>query len=188
MSTSTSLGSALRELVRPAVPVSDTEIARLEQHFALLLKWNARMNLTRITDPAEAATRHYGESLFLAARLTPGSVLDIGSGAGFPGIPAAIARQDCQFHLIDSNQRKCVFLREAARDLTNVRISEHRVQDEQEQYDWAVSRAVAMPEILSAHVSARLALLIGAEDAAALPDFDIVPLPWGDRRVLAKRS
>jgi 16S rRNA (guanine527-N7)-methyltransferase len=185
MSTSTSLGSALRELVRPVVPVSDQQIERLEQHFSLLLKWNARMNLTRVIDPAETATRHYGESLFLAARLSPGTVLDIGSGAGFPGIPAAIVRLDCDFHLIDSNQRKAVFLREASRDLRNVRVSAQRAGDIRDRYDWAISRAVAPVEIRTLKLAARMALLIGEEAAIALPDFQVTPLPWGDRRVLA---
>jgi 16S rRNA (guanine527-N7)-methyltransferase len=185
MSISTSLGSALRELVRPVVPVSDQQIERLEQHFSLMLKWNARMNLTRVTDPFEAATRHYGESLFLAARLSPGTVLDIGSGAGFPGIPAAIVRPDCEFHLIDSNQRKAVFLREASRDLPNVRVSAQRADDIRDRYDWAISRAGAPGDILALKVSSHVALLIGEEDSISLSDFEVTPLPWGDRRVLA---
>jgi 16S rRNA (guanine527-N7)-methyltransferase len=187
MSISTSLGSALCELVRPVVPISDEQIARLEQHFALLLKWNARMNLTRVTDPAEAATRHYGESLFLAARLTVGTVLDIGSGAGFPGIPAAVVRPDCEFHLIDSNHRKAVFLREASRDLPNVRVSAQRALDIRSHYDCAISRAVAPAEIIGLNLASHLALLIGEEDAGRLAGFELTPLPWGDRRVLAVR-
>jgi 16S rRNA (guanine(527)-N(7))-methyltransferase RsmG len=187
MSTSTSLGSALRDLVRPVVAISDEQIERLEQHFSLLLKWNARMNLTRVTDPVEAATRHYGESLFLAARLTPGTVLDIGSGAGFPGIPAAIVRPECEFHLIDSNRRKCVFLREASRNLPNIRVSAERARDVQGRYDWAISRAVAPNDILAVNAASHLALLIGEEDAVTLLDFDVTPLPWGAHRVLAIR-
>jgi len=187
MSTSTSLDSALRDLVRPVVAISDEQIERLEQHFSLLLKWNARMNLTRVTDPVEAATRHYGESLFLAERLTPGTVLDIGSGAGFPGIPAAIVRPDCQFHLIDSNQRKCVFLREASRDLPNVRVSAKRARDVQDHYDWAISRAVAITDILALKVASHVAVLMGERDATGIPDFELKPLPWGDRRVLGVR-
>src|SRR5215831_14906739 len=183
MSISTSLASALRQLVRPVVPVSDEQIERLERHFSLLLKWNARMNLTRVTDPAEAATRHYGESLFLAARLTPGKVLDIGSGAGFPGIPAAIVRPDCELLLIDSNRRKAVFLREASRDLPNVRISARRAGDIEDRYDWAISRAVAPAEILALNLASHLALLVGEEDTGT--GFELTPLPWGDHRVLA---
>src|SRR5215831_18848080 len=179
MSISTSLASALRQLVRPVVPVSDEQIERLERHFSLLLKWNARMNLTRVTDPAEAATRHYGESLFLAARLTPGKVLDIGSGAGFPGIPAAIVRPDCEFHLIDSNRRKAVFLREASRDLPNVRVSAQRSDGIRDRYDWAISRAVSPADILALKLDSHVALLVGEEDASALPRFEITPLPWG---------
>jgi 16S rRNA (guanine527-N7)-methyltransferase len=187
MSTSTSLGSALRELVRPVVPISDEQIERLEQHFALMLKWNARINLTRVTDPVEAATRHYGESLFLAARLTSGKVLDIGSGAGFPGIPAAIVRSDCEFHLIDSNQRKAVFLREASRDLPNVRVSAQRAEDIRDRYDWAISRAVAPADIAALNLSSHLGLLIGEDDAGTREGFELTLLPWGERRVLTVR-
>jgi 16S rRNA (guanine527-N7)-methyltransferase len=187
MSTSASLGNALRELVVPIIPLSDQQVESFEQHFALLLRWNARMNLTRVTDPGEAATRHYGESVFLASYLTPGTVLDVGSGAGFPGVPAAIMRPDCSFHLIDSNQRKCVFLREASRGLANVRVSAVRATDIDENYDWIASRAVSVSEVVRLNAAPKMALLIGEDEAAVLTGFEIIRLPWGERRVLAVR-
>ncbi len=143
------------------------------------------MNLTTVTDPVEAATRHYGESLFLAQRLTAGSVADVGSGAGFPGVPAAILRGDCRFDLVESNQRKAVFLREAARNLPGVRVLGQRAENISGGYDWVVSRAVAVPEVLALRLGGRFGLLIGADDASGLSGFEITPLPWGDRRVLA---
>ncbi|MEO7143592.1 MAG: RsmG family class I SAM-dependent methyltransferase, partial [Bryobacteraceae bacterium] len=61
--------------------LSAAQFDLLDSHWQLLLKWNRKMNLTRITDPQEAVLRHYGESLFLAGQLTPGRVVDVGSGA-----------------------------------------------------------------------------------------------------------
>jgi len=171
--------------VVPHVPLSEEQIAMIEAHFDLLLRWNRRMNLTTVTDPVEAATRHYGESLFLARRLTAGAVADIGSGAGFPGIPAAIFRGDCRFDLVESNQRKAVFLREAGREFKAVRVLSQRAEKISGGYDWVISRAVAVPEVLSLHLGPRIALLIGEADASALSGFEIIALPWGDRRVLA---
>ena len=188
MSISTSLASALRALVVPHVPLSEEQISGLSAHFELLLKWNQKMSLTTVTDPVEAATRHYGESLLLAQRLTPGSVVDIGSGAGFPGIPAAIMRPDCRFDLVESNQRKAVFLREAVRSLAGVRVLAQRADVLPGKYDWVVSRAVAIPDVLSLGLATGVALLIGESDAAGLSGFEITRLPWGDRRVLAIRS
>jgi 16S rRNA (guanine(527)-N(7))-methyltransferase RsmG len=188
MSISTLLASALRDLVAPYVPLSGEQIAALSAHFELLLKWNRKMSLTTVTNPREAATRHYGESLFLAHRLTPGSVVDIGSGAGFPGIPAAILRVDCHFDLVESNQRKAVFLREAVRNLPDVDVLAQRAEDVSGRYDWAVSRAVAIPQVLALKLADRVGLLIGESDAASLTGFEITHLPWGERRVLAVRN
>jgi 16S rRNA (guanine527-N7)-methyltransferase len=158
--------------------VSDSEAARLFAHYELLLRWNRVLNLTRIEDLAEAVTRHYCESLFLADRLPPGtwSILDFGSGAGFPGIPIAVRRPDCRLTLAESHVRKSVFLREATRDLPNVTVSTRRAEDSGEDVVRADGRGVA--------------LLLGKEDAErAVGDRrfawePIQPLPWGARRVL----
>src|SRR5689334_14808019 len=122
MSISASLGDVLRRELTGLVELSDGQIGALTAHYELMLVWNARMALTTVTDVEEAAVRHYCESLVLGSHLTSGRVADIGSGPGFPGIPAAILRPDCQFDLVESNQRKAVFLREAARGLKNVRV------------------------------------------------------------------
>jgi len=142
------------------------------------------MSLTTVTGVEEAAVRHYCESLFLGARLTPGLVADIGSGPGFPGIPAAILRADCHFDLVESNQRKAVFLREASRGMPNVRVLATRAENLKAPYDWIAARAVDPGVVLALKVARRYAMLIGAEDAARIGRAEIAPLPWGDRRVL----
>ena len=114
MSTSASLGEVLRAEVGG---LSDAEVAALETHYELLIRWNRKMNLTTVTSVEEVATRHYGESILLARHLTAGTVVDAGSGGGFPGIPVAIVRPDCDVTLVESHQRKAVFLREAVRGL-----------------------------------------------------------------------
>ena len=85
---------------------------------ALLLRWNARMNLTAVRDPEQLIQRQLGESLF-AARIAPrtGSLLDFGSGAGFPGIPLQLASPHLRVTLAESQGKKAGFLREAVRSL-----------------------------------------------------------------------
>src|SRR5437868_3656406 len=103
------------ELGLPELPLA--KLAALEVHYNLLLRWNTVLNLTGITDLDTAVERHYCESIFLAAHLPAGPLrlADIGSGAGFPGLPIAVLRPDCMVTLIESHQRKSVFLREASR-------------------------------------------------------------------------
>ncbi len=185
MSASTSLVEALRISVVPAVALTGAQTEAMARHYELLLRWNRKLSLTTVTEPAEAAVRHYGESAFLAQYLTGATVVDIGSGAGFPGVPAAICRPDLRFDLVESNQRKAVFLRECSRGMPNVRVLGIRAEEVSDRYDWLVSRAVAIDELLRLNVASKRGLLIGAEDAAGLAGFDVIPLPWGDRRVLA---
>ena len=93
----------------------------LQTYLELLLRWNSKMNLTAVRDPEQIAVRHFGESLFAARHLfpepTPASVIDVGSGAGFPGVPIKIWNVGAELTLIESNQRKATFLRELVRSL-----------------------------------------------------------------------
>jgi len=142
--------------------------ALLEAHYLLLVKWNKALNLTRIEDRAEAMERHYGESLFLAEHLPKGSlrIADIGSGGGFPGFPVAVCRPECSVTLIESHQRKAVFLKEAARGLPNVRVLAKRAEDVGEGFDIAISRAVSYEDLEKPlQILAPVAyLLTGAEE------------------------
>jgi 16S rRNA (guanine527-N7)-methyltransferase len=114
---------------------------------------------------------------------------DIGSGAGFPGIPIAIIRQDCTVALIESHRRKAVFLKEASRELANVRVVAKRAEDVEEGFDWVVSRAVRYADIAGAlqKLGRNAELLTGEVGAAAMDGFEWrepIRLPWGERRYL----
>ena len=165
--------------------LSDLQLNQLEGHYDVLTRWNARMNLTRISDLKDSVQLHYCESLWLAKYLPLGShrIVDVGSGGGFPGIPVAIFRPECEVTLVESHQRKAVFLREAARDLTNVRVLPKRAEDVAERFDWLISRAVAPNEVLKLELAKNVALLIGQEDATDLAGASL-QLPWGTGRVL----
>jgi 16S rRNA (guanine527-N7)-methyltransferase len=93
-------------------------LSQLSTYLDLLLKWNARTNLTAIRHPEAIVRRHFGESLFTAAHLPPAeSLLDIGSGAGFPGLPIQLAIPTLAVTLAESQGKKAGFLREAVRVL-----------------------------------------------------------------------
>jgi 16S rRNA (guanine527-N7)-methyltransferase len=111
---------AIAELLTPYLPsVPPSLLGHLSIYLDLLLKWNARTNLTAIRDPEEIVRRHFGESLFAAHHLDPetSTLLDFGSGAGFPGLPIALLRPDIQVTLAESQNKKATFLREAVRTL-----------------------------------------------------------------------
>src|SRR5580693_8645036 len=114
------------------------------------MRWNQTVNLTAIRMREEAIERHYCESLFLGARLPAGAlrIADVGSGAGFPGFPVAILRPECSVTLIESHQRKAVFLREASRAVPNVRVLAKRAEDVEETFDWVISRAVSYADLV----------------------------------------
>jgi 16S rRNA (guanine527-N7)-methyltransferase len=166
--------------------LSEEQLRVMDAHWDLLLKWNRKMNLTRITGPEEAALRHYGESLFLGHHLSAGRIVDIGSGAGFPGVPVAVLRLDCQVDLVESTQKKAAFLMEAARGLGNVRVLARRGDQVSAEYDWMISRAVDPGEVLRLRLAPRTALLISRDDVSRLPSPEVIPLPWDGNRVLAK--
>ena len=93
-------------------------VTRLGEYYSLLTRWNDRLHLVAPCSPEEFATRHVLESLLLLKHLPDGAkIADIGSGAGLPIIPCLIARDDLQATLIESSQKKSVFLREALNQL-----------------------------------------------------------------------
>ena len=136
-------GELLRAKLAGICEVSDAQAARLEAHYELMSRWNRVLSLTSVRTLEDAVERHYCESVFAAIHLPEGgtSVADIGSGAGFPGIPMAVMLPGRAFVLIESHQRKAAFLKEASRDLVNVRVVARRAEDVREGFDWVVSRA-----------------------------------------------
>ena len=99
------------------VALPDTALAQLTTHFDLLLRWNSRMNLSAIREPEQIAERHFLESIFVARHIPAGvhTLLDFGSGAGFPGLPIAICRPEIRVTLAESQSKKSAFLREVVR-------------------------------------------------------------------------
>jgi 16S rRNA (guanine(527)-N(7))-methyltransferase RsmG len=174
-------------LVREFAPYGSLTIGQvdlLEAHYNLLTQWNARLNLTRIDSIEEAVRLHYCESLFAGTRLPAGRlrIVDVGSGAGFPGIPIAILRPECSITLVESHQRKAVFLREASRNLSGVSVVTDRAENLEPGYDWLVSRAVSPNDVLKLKLANDLAILVGGQTA---PEFDRrEPIPWGTQRYL----
>ena len=109
-------------LLKPYVQggVAPQLAAQLVDYLELLLKWNARTNLTAIRDPDEIVRRHFGESLFLGAHLGAhlrdcSTLLDFGSGAGFPGVPVQLLQPEIAVTLAESQGKKAAFLREVVR-------------------------------------------------------------------------
>ncbi len=176
--------------------LTGAQVARLYEHYQLLQRWNRKMNLTSVEPGPEMVIRHYCESLFFGANLrvtSQVSIVDIGSGAGFPGVPMAIQRPDWKVSLVESHQRKAVFLREATRDLTNVTVLPKRAEDVSASFDWVVSRAVDPKDVLAIlpRLAANIGLMLGENDFLELQRLphiawsEPIRLPWGDRRICA---
>jgi 16S rRNA (guanine527-N7)-methyltransferase len=181
----------LRQRLAGVVELSPGQVEALGAHYQLLLRWNRTLNLTSIKRMEEAVERHYCESLFLGTHLPQGPlrIADIGSGAGFPGFPVAVLRPDCSVTLIESHQRKAVFLRETCRKLPNVRVLARRAEDVDEQFDWAISRAVSYEDLGSflKKLAASVDLLTGGEAPPEGIGFvwqPAVRVPWGEQRLL----
>ena len=96
-------------------------LERLDIYARLLVEWNQKMNLTAITDPVGGAVKHFADSLTAAPLLPEGkfTLIDVGTGAGFPGVPLALYREDCKLTLLDSLNKRIDFLKEP-RDLRAV--------------------------------------------------------------------
>ena len=131
---------------------------KLDIYARLLVEWNQKMNLTAITDPQGIAVKHFADSLTAANLLPQGafSLIDVGTGAGFPGVPLALYRPDCQLTLLDSLNKRLTFLdtvcRETGLDATliHARAEEGgRNPKLREKYDVACARAVANLPVLS---------------------------------------
>jgi 16S rRNA (guanine527-N7)-methyltransferase len=123
---------------------SEPLTARLLDYLQLLVRWNATYNLTAIRDPAEMVSKHLLDSLAVAP-FVAGSLADIGSGAGLPGIPLALAMPELTVTVVESNGKKARFLREAKRQLglENLSVGESRAESfaPSERFDCLVSRA-----------------------------------------------
>ena len=127
----------------------DIQVEQIQQYMRLLLTWNEKINLTAIRDPLEILYRHFCESMFAAVSVPVenGRLADVGSGAGFPGIPLKIIRPDILTFLVESNVKKATFLAEVLRNIeladTRVFVSRYEeLSDEIAPLDFVCSRAV----------------------------------------------
>ena len=165
--------------------LSATQLNHISIYIDILMRWNARINLTAIRDEEDIVTRHFGESLFAARCLFPEGyavpeagagrvrVADLGSGAGFPGIPIKLWAPKVKLTLIESNHKKATFLREVCRTitLTDVDIQNVRGEEVVETYDLVTlrgSREVcggAWDAAGLMNPEGRLGLLIGSSQA-----------------------
>jgi 16S rRNA (guanine527-N7)-methyltransferase len=193
----------IAELLRPftgRVERSGDLQEQLRLYLDLLLKWNARMNLTAIRDPEQIVTRHFGESLFGARVLlgdfdraqAPITLADVGSGAGFPGVPLKLWIPQIRLTLIESQNKKATFLREVIRalklDATEVFCG--RAEDWAKTADMVTLRAVEKFErVLPAAASlvapgGRLGLFIGEKQLTKAHEILGEPFSWRDPVVI----
>lgn len=198
------LGSLVPQSVEAAA-LTPAQLNHISSYVDLLVRWNARINLTAVRDADEIVTRHFGESIFAARFLfsatsaEPVSLVDIGSGAGFPGLPMKIWNPNIQLTLIESNQKKVAFLREIVRalGLSDVSVFAGRAEDYSGTAELITLRAVEQfKNILpvAAHLvraSGRLALLVGSSQVSSAHDLATnliwdppVPIPLSSSRVL----
>ena len=185
--------------------LSSEQLRQLTTHFSLLLKWNQKINLTSIRKPEEIATRHFEESLFLTKLLPQpdGLLVDVGSGAGFPGLPLKIVWPGVETVLLEPNQKKATFLKEAIRScgLGGIEVRAERLEDLPAtqlaaRAVLATMRAVAPTAAVLTNLSrllapgGRIALFVGEASVttlAARPEFDWnrpEPIPHSVRRVI----
>jgi 16S rRNA (guanine527-N7)-methyltransferase len=168
----------IRRALREFQLETDTQqVLLIQQYMSILRRWNEKLNLTAIRDPLEILYRHFCESMFGASAIpvNKGRLADIGSGAGFPGIPLKIARPELELLVVESNIKKGTFLAEVARELelTNTRVLISRYEELGEEIapvDTVCARAVGdhLPFLewaASPQVSAgQVALWIGGRD------------------------
>ena len=202
--------SRIAELLQPFA--GDRELAanvqeQLKLYLELLLRWNARMNLTAVRGPEQIVTRHFGESLLAARLLLPEqqtsemTVADVGSGSGFPGIPIKLWAPQVTLTLIESQNKKATFLREVLRalKLDRAEVFCSRAESWGQTADVVTLRAVeqferALPTAATlVKPGARLCLLIGTRQLERARGIlggtwewhDAVPIPMSTARVIA---
>ena len=148
----------LRALCADFIELDDAACERLEKYAALLCEWNEKMNLTAITDPEGIMIKHFYDCLlfFKHVKVPEGAtVIDVGTGAGFPGLVLKIARPDIKLTLLDGLNKRITFLNEVlsqtglSAETIHGRAEEKAKPPYRESYDFAVARAVARLPVLS---------------------------------------
>jgi 16S rRNA (guanine527-N7)-methyltransferase len=146
------------------LPLTEAQLTAFERYSQELIEWNQRVNLTGITEPHEIVVKHFLDSLSVYQALPQSpvdlSLIDVGSGAGFPGLPLKIVRPALRLTLLEATAKKTAFLQHLIRvlNLTGVTILTARAEEagrqpkQREQYDVAVARAVAPLPVLAEYM------------------------------------
>ena len=144
-----------KEYPESANKIAEEQMQKFFSYMELLLEWNQKMNLTAITDPKEIILKHFIDSMTISPYIEEEKkVIDVGTGAGFPGIPLAIICPNTSFTLIDALNKRISFLKEIVTklQLSNVVVEHARAEDfakeNREKYDITTSRAVANLPVL----------------------------------------
>ena len=142
--------------------LSPAQLDQFARYADLLIEWNLRFNLTAIVDPRDIVIKHFLDSLSAIRSIPPGSIklIDVGAGAGLPGIPIKLVRPEVSLTLLEATRKKCDFLQAVSDDLrltqvhiVNARAEEAgRLEEHREQYDIAIARAVADLPVLAEYL------------------------------------
>lgn len=166
------------------LPLGPAQVGRLMAYLALLQKWNRTYNLTAIREPSRMVSHHLLDSLSIVPYIKAGPVLDVGTGAGLPGIPLAIARPDVQITMLDSNSKKTAFVQQVVTELglSNARVMNARVESwhPDEPFESVVSRAFSSIRDFaekSAHLLRKDGELLAMKGLQ--PDDEMADLPPG---------
>lgn len=161
--------ATLTHLVHELLGIHLTKLQVDAFHFyeTELKRWNENINLTRILDSQDILVQHFLDSLScllplhnISGKHAPIQLVDVGSGAGFPGIPMAIISSNIDVSLVESTEKKCVFMNQIINEigLSNARVFNERVEklgqdcEHRERYDWAIARAVASLPVLAEYL------------------------------------
>jgi 16S rRNA (guanine527-N7)-methyltransferase len=173
-----------KELSAYGLAASEELCSRIHLYIHTLLRWNAMISLTAVTEPVEIVRFHFGESIFAftSGLITDGRLADVGSGAGFPGLPLYLVCPSIELTMLESNRRKCVFLQEIVRQMgveNGVQVWHGRMDGYasdlgRSKFDRISSRAVGRWEdILSfakgnMNIAGKLVLWVGCDDASKI--------------------
>lgn len=142
-----------------AADLNSAQLDQFSRYADLLIEWNLRFNLTAIVEPRDIVLKHFLDSLSAARSIPPGPIklIDVGAGAGLPGLPLKLLRPEVSLTLLEATRKKCDFLQAVTTELQLAEVSivnaraedAGRLAEHREQYDVAIARAVAdLPELL----------------------------------------